>query len=258
MNSLPVDQSHHLYLMIYDQLPPAFKRIGMQYAAFEARRVSGEIEEIYPSRAYIAMKSNCSEERVKDFIEHCEKNLTNLVISHTHRKGKRSNHYKVNTKFFESMFFLKFCGMDRYWKERGKEIIQKSSEDQFFLARIFYKKWLLMNSKITREFLAKLPTINSLLKEEIFKTVRTQSRAAQRAKKEKENPSDRNKTVIRDIPLSEKDREWVSKSFAFFDLRSARDAYHVYTKTWGKTVNNPIAFLQGMAKKSFLARMKIK
>lgn len=238
------------FLYLFDEMPKAFRRIAMVFCQLEAKCRRGEYTEIFHSRAEIARRAACSEERVKDFIESHDAYYGGLLISHVRNRAQRkSNRYKINETFFESMFLLRACDLDRRWDKLGKAVLQKQAEDPLYLAKFLYAKQGVMNNAITREIAQKLPTIKSLLRNASLDKVPKRDCAVHREQSKKETFGYLEKLPIRDVG-----KRQLMMAFAPIDLRMAQEDYVFYERQ-GNKVRYPEAFMASRAKEHNIQRL---
>jgi hypothetical protein len=230
---------------LYDSLTAAERNIlHSSLLIRETKRREGIHKEIFPSLKTIAREAKCGTTTVKTFLNKMDRFKEHGFLKRRRVVGRRSNTYDLTEDAFEFLVLIQACRFQYDWKRYSKEVIHGLSEDEQFLAEKLYKKGELSTIELSTSKLAKLSTIKSFLlmnSGQTFKRTEKEGRTQDMNKKEF-NAKSREEGIITDLPLSEKDRRWISQNYAFVDLRKARLDADCYRFKWGKKIDNMAAF----------------
>lgn len=230
---------------IYDSLTDAERDILHRcFLIRETKRREGIHSEVFPSLNTIARESNCVATTVKTFLKKMDGFGSLGFLKRRRVLDRRSNTYDLTESAFEFLVLVQACRFQYDWKRYSKEVIIGLSEDEHFLAEKLYKKGELSTTKLSTSKLAKLSTIKSFLlmnSSQIFNCTEKEGRSQDMHKKES-NAKRKEEGVITDLPLSEKDKRWISENYAFVDLRQARLDVDFYRFKCGKKIDNMAAF----------------
>jgi hypothetical protein len=243
---------------IYDALTDAERDIlHLCLLPRETKRREGIHDEIYPGIKRIAYESKCGTTTVKTFLKKMDNFGSFGFLKRRRVVGRRSNTYDLTEHAFEFLVLTQACRFQYDWKRYSKEVIQGISEDEHFLAEKLYKKGELSTTKLSTSKLTKLSTIKSFLlmnSGSMFKRTEKEGRARDMNKKE-ERPKRKEEGIITDLPLSEKDKIWISENCAFVDLRKARLDHDCFKYKWGRTIDNTAAFIISRAQEHARSRL---
>ena len=237
-----IEQTLHFQAAIFDLATPAYRRILVELFKYTCAVHDGNFTAVFPSIKTLARNSSCSATTVKKFI----KRYKGIAFEVYKTKYRRSNHYSLDKKLFEFLYYIVHLRLDRCWNKVKNDIIKGVSEDENYLANRLYRKGHLSTTKVSTWIYSKVSTMNSYLKEiHLDKERIKKSTAFEQQKRQKEAVKEKN--PLFDIPLSYEDQRKLNFYFSIEALQKARHDYYFYIES-GNTIKTNAAFLFSRAK----------